>query len=190
MKFRFYFLVSFYLFALSSCGGEKTQVVAEHHKKHIRRTIELAKKSRERGDNPYGALLVHNGKVVMEMNDAVISDHDATQHAETRLVSHASKKFSRDFLKKCTLYTSTEPCVMCSGAIFWGGIKRVVFGCSCDTLRKFAGDQGSLLIPCREIFKHAYGISPRTGETRDITVIGPVLEDEAREVHEAYWKKK
>ncbi|TIP76607.1 MAG: nucleoside deaminase, partial [Mesorhizobium sp.] len=53
---------------------------------------------------------------------------DRTAHAERLLASWAGMNFSPEELASCTLYTSAEPCAMCSGTIYWAGIGRVVFG--------------------------------------------------------------
>ncbi|MHA2427779.1 MAG: nucleoside deaminase, partial [Candidatus Hermodarchaeia archaeon] len=104
-----------------------------------------------------------------------------TGHAETNLVRQAAKRFDPDFLTKCTLYASTEPCPMCAGAIYWSGIGRVVFGLSQAGLYQgvLGGDEGEgFLLTCREVFSH--------GE-HEIAVLGPMLEEEASLVHEGFW---
>jgi tRNA(Arg) A34 adenosine deaminase TadA len=65
---------------------------------------------------------------------------------------------------------------MCSGAIYWAGVDQVVYGCSTETLARFAGK--ALVFPCREIFARG---------TRVVDVLGPLLEDEAAEVHRGFW---
>ena len=85
--------------------------------RHLRRAIDLARKARERGNHPFGALLVDgNGTVLLEAENTIRSDRDVTAHAETNLVRMATHQFPKDFLADCTVYTSTEPCVMCTGA--------------------------------------------------------------------------
>ena len=79
-------------------------------------------------------------------------------------------------LQRATLYTSTEPCVMCCGAIYWSRIRQVVFACTAAALGDIAG--GSLVIPSRELFSRA---------RRPVEVVGPILESEALAVHQAYW---
>ena len=81
--------------------------------------------------------------------------------------------------ERATLYTSTEPCVMCCGAIYWSRIPRVVFGCSAVELGVVAG--GSLVMPSRQVFASG---------TRRVEVVGPVLETEALAVHRAYWSAR
>ncbi len=144
----------------------------------MRQAIALAKKAVANGDHPFGALLVKDGAVVLTAVNTVNTDHDVTRHAELNLVSQAARQFAPEFLAECTLVTSTEPCAMCAGAIYWSGISRVVFGCAAATLGQVAGDE--FLIPCEEIFARG---------TRPITVIGPVLEEEGTAVHQQYWKR-
>ena len=85
-------------------------------RQHLRRAIEVARQAREHGNHPFGALLVeHRGNVVLEAENTVRTDKDVTAHAETNLMRMASARFEPDFLERCTLYTSTEPCAMCAG---------------------------------------------------------------------------
>ena len=147
----------------------------------IRASIEVAQKARDNGNHPFGALLVdEQGQILLEAENTVLTNKDCTGHAETNLMRQASKMYDRDVLAKCTLYTSTEPCPMCSGAIFWGNVRRVVYALSEEGLYEMVG-KGSeevLYLPCRDLF--AKGQKP-------IEVIGPVLEEEARKVHEGFW---
>ncbi|MCB8975918.1 MAG: nucleoside deaminase [Ardenticatenaceae bacterium] len=145
---------------------------------YIRQAFALASEAMTNGDHPFGALLVREGAVVLTAVNTVHTDHDITRHAELNLVSQASQQFSRAFLAECTLVTSTEPCAMCAGAIYWSGISRVVFGCSAAVLGTIAGDD--FLIPCAEIFARG---------SRPVEVIGPVLEEEGTAVHQQYWPK-
>ncbi len=63
----------------------------------------------------------------MEAENTVDGEQDYTGHAETNLIRKAYSQFSPKTLASGTLYTSAEPCAMCSGAIFWGGVDRVVY---------------------------------------------------------------
>ena len=138
----------------------------------------MAKESKLDGNHPFGAILVKDSEVILSAKNSVSTDQDPTQHAELKLASAAAKKYSKDFLKDCTLYTSTEPCCMCAGAIYWVGIRTVVFGCSAKTLGDMAG--GSLVIPCNEIFSKGKNVT---------TVIGPINESKSKMVHLDFWKK-
>jgi tRNA(Arg) A34 adenosine deaminase TadA len=147
----------------------------------IRAAIELAQRARDQGNHPFGALLVDGeGNILLEAENTVLTARDCTGHAETNLMREASGKYDPDFLAQCTLYTSTEPCPMCAGAIFWGNVRRVVFGLSEKGLYEIVGGNTEevLYLPCREIFDRG---------KKDIEVIGPILEGEARAVHRGFW---
>lgn len=142
----------------------------------MRRALAVAASAVEKGNHPFGAVLMVDGVVVLEAENSVVSESDATRHAELNLVALACKKLSEQERAKATLVTSTEPCAMCAGAIYWGGIRNVVFGCSHKTLEKHAGE--SLLMPCTAVFEA--GVDK-------VAVQGPLLEDEAEKLHDGFW---
>lgn len=149
---------------------------------HLRRTINVAQAAREHGNHPFGAILVdENGQVLLEAENTVVTGRDCTGHAETNLIRLASRQFPPEKLDLCTLYTSTEPCAMCAGAIHWGNVRRVVFALSETALYEIVGPSPEhLLLPCREVF---------TRSQRTVEVVGPVVEldAEARAVHAGFW---
>ena len=149
----------------------------------LRRAIELAQEARGQGRHPFGALIVNAmGKVLVEArNNAVRPGGEATQHAERLACSKAGKLFTDAELAGSTLYSSTEPCAMCAGAIYWVGIGRVVYGLSEQGLMRYTGsheENPTLDLPCREVFARGQ---------RRVVVVGPCLEEEAGVVHEGFW---
>ena len=146
------------------------------HTPFIMRAIELAGLAAERGNHPFGAVLVRDGKIVLEAENTVHSDGDVTRHAELNLVSKASRDCSLPQLKESILYTSTEPCPMCSGAIFWAGISCVVYACPASTLQDIAGP--GMDVHSRELFERSH---------HGPEVIGPINEELASEQHMAFW---
>jgi len=150
---------------------------------HLRTAIQVAKNAREHGNHPFGAILVdENNEVLLESENTVVTEKDCTGHAETNLMRLASQNFSPDELSKCTLYTSTEPCAMCTGAIYWGNVGRVVYALSEVALYEIVGSSpDQLVLSSREVFSHS---------KRKVEVDGPALEldIEARAVHEGFWK--
>ena len=120
----------------------------------LRTSIDLARQARAHGNHPFGALLAdQNGRVLVEAENTVVTGSDCTGHAETNLMRLASSQYSAEQLAGCTLYTSTEPCAMCAGAIFWGAVGRVVYALSEAELYVLAGDSADMLqLPCREVF--------------------------------------
>ncbi len=157
--------------------------VTEQDLVFLRQAIELARKARNDGRHPFGALIVNERgeTVVAARNNAVRPNGDPTQHAEMLACSQAAQLLTEAELAKCTLYSSTEPCAMCAGAIYWIGIGRVVFALAETGLSRYTGshtENPTLDLPCREVF--ARGQKP-------IDVAGPLLEDEAGQVHEGFW---
>jgi tRNA(Arg) A34 adenosine deaminase TadA len=149
----------------------------------LRRAIVLADRAREGGDHPFGALLADvDGRILLEAGNTVNSQHDVTGHAETNLVSAASRRFETAELGFTTLVTSCEPCAMCSGAIYWSGIGAVVYGLSERGLLGLTGDDPenpTLDLPCRTVL----GAGQRA-----IAVTGPLLEAEAAASHSGFWR--
>ncbi|WP_165776970.1 nucleoside deaminase [Paremcibacter congregatus] len=140
------------------------------------RALALSDLSVAAGNHPFGAVLVRGGKIILEAKNTVLSENDATCHAEMNLVRLACRELSVDKRATTTLYTSTEPCAMCAGAIYWAGIGQIVYGCSAARLNEIAG--ASLACHCQEIYQGAVD-APK--------VQGPVLEDNAVQQHLDYW---
>jgi tRNA(Arg) A34 adenosine deaminase TadA len=146
------------------------------NEKYISECYTLAKQAVANGNHPFGALLVHNNEVILTAENTVISDNDKTRHAETNLVSRANRQFPAEVLEQSTLYTSTEPCIMCCGAIYWSGISKIVFGCSAQALDDIAGK--TIEINSHYVF---------TKTVNPVEVEGHFLEAEGKEIHQAYW---
>ena len=103
--------------------------------RHLLRTIELAASARAAGNHPFGSLIVDAaGETMLEAENTVVTLRDVTGHAELNVVRAAGIELGDAFLHGATLYTSTEPCAMCAGAIYWSGITRVVYALGSDML--------------------------------------------------------
>ena len=150
---------------------------------HLRSAIAVAWRAREHGNHPFGAVLVDaNNQLILEAENTVITERDCIGHAETDLVRLATRRFTPAQLAVCTLYTSTEPCAMCAGAIHWSQIGRVVYALSEVDLYVIIGDVSDQLgLPCREVFAHTQ---------RPVQVDGPeatVAAEALHAVHENFW---
>ena len=100
------------------------------------------------------------------------------------MVRTAWNNFSPEYLWGCTLYTTFEPCVMCTGTMYWANVGRVVYGAAEKRLLELTGssDQNPTLdVPCRYVFEHSQ---------KDVKVWGPIPELEAELVapHVGFWK--
>lgn len=149
----------------------------------LRRTFGLAAQARQMGGAPYGALVADAaGNVIDEQrNTSGLAGGDPTRHAELVAVATAWRILDYPGMNSATLYASTEPCSMCAGAAYWTGVGRVVYGLSNQRLFGFTGDNpqhASFALPCRDILANGQ---------RPVTVVGPLLEDEAAQAHQGYW---
>jgi guanine deaminase len=95
----------------------------------LHRAVEIADSGIDKGGGPFGAVIVKDGKILSESYNRVVLNKDPTAHAEVLAIREAAGRLGSHDLDECTLYTSCEPCPMCLGAIYWAGIKRVVYAC-------------------------------------------------------------
>ena len=144
----------------------------------LRAAIALSARALRAGNQPYGALLADaQGRVLLEAGNTQLTTRDCTGHAELNLMRDASPRFDRELLATCTVYASGEPCPMCAGAIYWAGVRRLVFGLSIETMTALAGpDADELALHCADVLASG---------TQRVELLGPALEDEARRVFDA-----
>ena len=147
----------------------------------LRLAIDVARQARASGGHPFGAVLAGpDGAVLMQAGNEQ-GEGDRTAHAERLLMSRASLRYPASFLSACTMFASAEPCAMCAGAAYWAGIGRVVYGLAEHDLRRLIGphpENLTLDLPCRTVF---------AAGQRPVMVKGPLLEAEARAVHDGFW---
>ena len=152
---------------------------------YLRLSFAVAQRARANGNHPFGALLVGpDGAVLMEAENSCVTTRDRTGHAERNLMTQASIAYDAEFLARCTLYASAEPCAMCAGAAYWAGVGRVVYALSERALKALIGAHPENLTldhDCRRVLG--------AGQ-RPVAVIGPLLEDEARRVHLDFWRPR
>jgi tRNA(Arg) A34 adenosine deaminase TadA len=91
------------------------------------RAVQIAWNGILNGGGPFGAVIIRNGKIISEAFNRVILNNDPTAHAEILAIRQAASVMQSHELGDCTLYSSCEPCPMCLGAIYWAGIKKVVY---------------------------------------------------------------
>jgi tRNA(Arg) A34 adenosine deaminase TadA len=155
----------------------------DYDERLLRETFAVARKAREGGDHPFGCLIAdRDGNILRAQGNGYTSEgNDRTAHAERLLASWAAKNLSLEQLKDCTLYTSAEPCAMCSGAIYWAGIGRVVFGQTERDLKAATGaheENPTLDLPCHIVFEAGQRVTE---------VVGPLLAEEAAQLQQDYW---
>ena len=108
---------------------------------YMRLAISEAEKAFEKEEVPIGAILVINDKIICRSHNQVEMLNDSTAHAEILSVTAAYNSLGSKYLPDATLYVTIEPCLMCSGALYWSKIGRIVFGAYDDKngYRKYTG---------------------------------------------------
>lgn len=153
--------------------------------KFLKHAIMLADQAVSEGNHPFGAVLVSCENQVLAEGKNSYKVDKGPGHAEANLARDAARRFDEATLRAATLYTSVEPCSMCSGSIYWAEIGAVVFGMTEKRLSELTGDDPenpTQDLECRVIF----GSGQRPVEVR-----GPYaeLEDEIVAQHIAFWGK-
>jgi tRNA(Arg) A34 adenosine deaminase TadA len=111
--------------------------MTEADERHLRRAVELAGAARAAGDMPFGSLLVGPGdEVLAEERNTVVTERDITAHPELKLARWAARQLDAGVARQTTMYTSCQPCPMCTGAISRSGLGRVVFALSGEQLQE------------------------------------------------------
>ena len=149
----------------------------------LRLTFRLSEETVTAGDQQFAAVLVGPGReLLIEARQSRVATNDCTAHAEMNVIREASPRWDWAFLERCTLYSSTEPCLMCTGAFAWSGIGRLVFGVSQARMyAEFAGAwEPRFVVPnsCGELLAN---LQP------PVVVEGPALEAEALVAHRRAW---
>lgn len=145
--------------------------------KHLQRCVELAKIALEKGDEPFGSVLVSaEGEVLFEDHNHVAGG-DHTQHPEFAIARWAANNMEPEERSKATVYTSGEHCPMCAAAHGWVGLGRIVYASSSKQLAKWLAEFGQAPSRVRNLFIQEV--------INDAIVDGPVPEL-AEEVHQLH----
>lgn len=90
--------------------------------------LKEARKAFDDGEIPIGAVVVMNDKIIARGHNMTERLNDPTAHAEMIALTSAFSALGGKYLPEASIYITIEPCLMCSGALYWSKIKRVVFG--------------------------------------------------------------
>ena len=142
----------------------------------MKEAIRLSEMAVEHGNEPFGAVLVKDGEIVYTNENQIYTAAEPMFHAEIGLM----RRFCHDTgiidLSEYTLYSSCEPCFMCSGAMVWMKLGRLVYGASDKELCSLLGVEGS---ECSRIVFEKSGCKTQ--------VTGGVLREESMEVLKKYF---
>lgn len=92
--------------------------------------LKEAEKAYKKNEVPIGCVIIKDNKIISSSYNKKELNQIATYHAEILAINKACKKLKTWHLEECTLYTTVEPCLMCTGAIIQSRIKKVVYGTS------------------------------------------------------------
>jgi tRNA(Arg) A34 adenosine deaminase TadA len=142
------------------------------HESHMQRAFDLAREATERGDRPFGSVLVRDDEIVMKDSNHVLTEDDVRRHPELHLAYRACQEFDPDERAATVMYTSTEPCPMCAGGMRTAGFGRVVYSVGDDELAELGGSES----PVRSA-------AILDGVTE---VVEPILNNEGRRIHREF----
>ena len=132
----------------------------------MREALRLAREAAARGDDPYGAVLVKDGEIVSRGQNRIHSRHDPTCHSEIDAIRQYCAAHQTADLSDCTLYTSCEPCFMCSACIVRVRLGKLVY--SAGEADSAALDGKEIYDTCELIFRHsAYAPEVEAGFLRE-----------------------
>jgi tRNA(Arg) A34 adenosine deaminase TadA len=136
-----------------------TLVLYEHV---MRAAIEQALKSHNEGDYAVGAAIAHRDRIVAAAGNRTKRDQNSLNHAEMLVIGMAEAQFGDGKLGECVLYSTLEPCTMCSSAAVWARLGGIVFGADLSDLMRYSRENGNdeckwryIAMPCEEIIKSA-----------------------------------
>ncbi len=136
---------------------------------YMKQALEEAKKARDIGEVPVGAVVVSNNQIIARSHNLTETLNDVTAHAEMQAITSAADFLGGKYLKNCTLYITLEPCTMCGGALYWSQIDKIVFGASDE--KRGASQHSGIYHPKTKIKKG-------------------VLEKDCRELIDLFFKQK
>lgn len=135
----------------------------------MKRALEEAHIAFDKGEVPVGAVIVVDDRIIARAHNLTEQLTDVTAHAEMQAITAASNFLGGKYLHQCTLYVTLEPCVMCSGALYWSQLKKIVYGAS-DPKRG--------------------GLAPGVQLHPKTAIVSGVMKDEASELLQSFFKQK
>jgi tRNA(Arg) A34 adenosine deaminase TadA len=161
----------------------RTPSTAAQITRNLQACLEVQRRAVSLGKRPFAAILIGPD------NDTLLLSHqsvDQVNHAESCLARLAYCHYPKEYLWQCTLYSTWEPCAMCTATIYWAHIGGIVYAASNEALAKLTGagnrENFTMKWRCRDVLE---------GSQKDIVVLGPVegVEEEVVEESDVYWSK-
>ena len=139
---------------------------------YMQQALKEAQNAFDKDEVPIGAIVVLNDRIIARAHNQVELLTDSTAHAEILALTTAYNFLGSKYLPEATLYVTVEPCLMCSGAMYWSKIGRIVFGAADDknSYRRIAGNNNPF--------------HPKT------VITGGILEEECSKLMKDFFKSK
>jgi tRNA(adenine34) deaminase len=139
---------------------------------YMQQALKEAQNAFDKDEVPVGAIVVLNDRIIARAHNQVELLTDSTAHAEILALTTAYNFLGSKYLPEATLYVTVEPCLMCSGAMYWSKIGRIVFGAADDknSYRRIAGNNNPF--------------HPKT------VITGGILEEECSKLMKDFFKSK
>ena len=119
------------LAAAASVGGigpRNARAAEEPNQEFVAAAFAMQRRAIDAGDQSFGAVVVKDGKIVGEGPSRVITNRDATAHAEMEAIRDASRKLGSRDLSGCVMYSTFKPCPMCETAAYWAKVSQLYHG--------------------------------------------------------------
>lgn len=129
--------------------------------------------------SPIGSVIVLDGKVLAASRNQVAEHHDAVAHAEIEAIRAAGAGFENGEIRGATLYTTLQPCGMCTMASIWSKVSRIVYGAGRDDVHKMYFEARH--IDTLDFVSKAY--------RDDLSIEGGVLRDDCARLYYRPWDK-
>ena len=145
------------------------------HIKFMKLALNEASKAAQEDEVPIGAIIIYDNQVISTAYNKKEGLNCATKHAEILAIEEAAKKLDRWRLSECTIYTTLEPCLMCTGAIHQSRISTLVYG---------APD------PKGGAIDHGFALKGSKHLHHELEVVSGILETECSEILKNFFRAK
>lgn len=139
----------------------------------MKEALREAQKSYELNEVPVGCVVVHQGKIISRAHNLIQTKRDPTAHAELLAIQEASKWLKNERMAYARIYTTLEPCIMCTGAMILARVEHLIYGASDPK----CGAANSL-----------YNIPQDKRLNHQIIITAGVLEKECRKIIQDFFK--
>jgi tRNA(adenine34) deaminase len=139
---------------------------------YMQQALNEAQRAFDEGEVPVGAIIVMNKRIIARGYNQVEKLTDSTAHAEIIALTAAFNFLGSKYLPDATLYVTVQPCLMCSGALYWSKIGSVIYG---------AEDEKN---GYKRVAQHVSPFHPKT------SVKGGILQNECAQLMKDFFKER